>query len=1003
MTDPLATARGYARAAVAEDARGNSATALAYYEEACGVFLAAVRAGEVADQRGVRAAVAAYLDRIEQLKGLGVAVDAEDEDGPDGPAEDEDGPDPAEAAAAAVADAARSPAARSVAVRSRLLDAAMLHAAAAQQLEGNRRYLAARGRYLRAAEQLEKFLGLETDPRAAEVAAEKRRQWHARALRIDAALRGAGEADPAASPAGQPPSSVPRPPTLVKRPPTSQRWAQAAVLQHNPLLLEERTLLHSSRIQGQAYPLWDDPTEGYSAAEMGRQCPALPPLKLSKKQLAKGAKYQRPAEYLPRYAPTSTPKVVAAVSQYTIAQSLVGDCSFVCSLTVCAAYEQRFATRLISCALFPQDERGRPVYNPQGRYALKMLLNGAVRKVPVDDALPVVASDRGLSLCCAHSTNVAELWVSLYEQAYLRVHGGTYEFPGSNSGADLYALCGWIPDVVSLHDKEAKAEWSRLYPAYRDGKCLMTIATAEEKDMERSWIEKLGLVPAHAYAVLDLQEVLGKRLCLVKNPWTQQRWLGRYSHQDKVNWTPELAHALQWDVMGDYQTDTGIFWIDWNDVCAFFSRCYTSWNPYRFSHRLARHGSWAKTVKEGNSYTRNPQYHLCFQCDQPTPVWVLLARHVNVVGPEGDLFITLFIVDNAKTWPGAPPTPCPAAGPCAARRLYVHTPATHVHAGVYRNTAQYLARLDCAPGRHDYTVIVSSMEPKPFDFSLTVYTTVPTTCLWAIPKTLYPERCAFLGRPEPPPAAAPHPALYDDVLTLLDCPQYRLEVTQPTPVLIRAETGEPPPVLELYLFRWPSPTPAQHPRWRGRIDHATNGTRVGHAVGKGFACLEAHLDAGGHTLAVRCPAPFAVRVEAAGAAAADWAALPRGRVPREGEGARVTTVVGRWAPSTGTRPRFKLVPATTSTATLRARHVAGPSDAFPPGIALHLFSDSQFSQPLPGPRPFTSHAAGAALHEVPGEAGRPLYAAVVAAAESHEGQCCLRVVSDSHWVQAPQG
>jgi len=56
---------------------------------------------------------------------------------------------------------------------------------------------------------------------------------------------------------------------------------------------------------------------------------------------------------------------------------------------------------------------------------------------------------------CPHSTNPGELWVSLYEKAYLQVHGGSYEFPGSSSGADLYALCGWLPDEILLKGDRA--------------------------------------------------------------------------------------------------------------------------------------------------------------------------------------------------------------------------------------------------------------------------------------------------------------------------------------------------------------------------------------------------------------------------------------------------------------------------------------------------------------------------------------------------------------------
>ena len=79
------------------------------------------------------------------------------------------------------------------------------------------------------------------------------------------------------------------------------------------------------------------------------------------------------------------------------------------------------------------------MYNPDGKYMVKLWFNGCARKVVVADRLPVGRGRRGPSLICSFSTKRRELWVSIIEKAYMKVNRG-YDFPGSKSGIALYAL-----------------------------------------------------------------------------------------------------------------------------------------------------------------------------------------------------------------------------------------------------------------------------------------------------------------------------------------------------------------------------------------------------------------------------------------------------------------------------------------------------------------------------------------------------------------------------------
>ena len=87
--------------------------------------------------------------------------------------------------------------------------------------------------------------------------------------------------------------------------------------------------------------------------------------------------------------------------------------------------------------------------------------------------------------------------------------GGGYDFPGSNSGVDLFSLTGWIPeriffpkDPARVRDFETPPEraWERLCSASSFGDCLITMSTSS--DLEEEMANEAGIVTGHAYAVL---------------------------------------------------------------------------------------------------------------------------------------------------------------------------------------------------------------------------------------------------------------------------------------------------------------------------------------------------------------------------------------------------------------------------------------------------------------------------------------------------------------------
>ena len=131
--------------------------------------------------------------------------------------------------------------------------------------------------------------------------------------------------------------------------------------------------------------------------------------------------------------------------------------------------------------------------------------------------------------------------------------------------------------------------------------------------MSETVADRAGLVPTHAYALLDIREVDGVRLFLLKNPWSHLRWKGNYSEFDGRHWTPKMKSALKYDPKDAQNFDNGVFWIDYDSLCQFFEVIYMNWSPDLFKHAYSLHNMWKAGLgptKDMYTISANPQYSL---------------------------------------------------------------------------------------------------------------------------------------------------------------------------------------------------------------------------------------------------------------------------------------------------------------------------------------------------------------------------------------------------------
>ncbi|EDO04514.1 hypothetical protein SS1G_06997 [Sclerotinia sclerotiorum 1980 UF-70] len=321
---------------------------------------------------------------------------------------------------------------------------------------------------------------------------------------------------------------------------------------------EEIILLEGSKLHGFIFPRWTSEPDDTIFETSSYTDPSE--LKLSEAQIETFAGWKRPHER------DDTPfqrsqdvedALMNASKDIDLVQDITTDCSVVASLCAATARAGKGHSKVLATILRPFDVKDqRPRSSKNGKYILRLQFNGCYRRVTIDDRLPASNSARNLHV--VDRNNPVLLWPALVEKAYLKVRGG-YDFPGSNSGTDLWIMTGWIPEQIFLQryyytrfsefdEIQSELLWKRIFKSFEFGDVMITLGTGKLSRKEEA---DLGLVGEHDYAILDMREPGSQRLLLVKNPWCDgMAWKGPRrrpagEESEGNTWTEGLRESLE--------------------------------------------------------------------------------------------------------------------------------------------------------------------------------------------------------------------------------------------------------------------------------------------------------------------------------------------------------------------------------------------------------------------------------------------------------------------------
>ena len=206
--------------------------------------------------------------------------------------------------------------------------------------------------------------------------------------------------------------------------------------------------------------------------------------------------------------------------------------------------------------------------NEDGFYEIIFYIDGIKQIIIVDDYIPVF---KYTNSPCFAKPNKNKIWVMLLEKAWAKVNGGYVNTIGGFPSESYEFLLGFgslTYDILNRNKEdldEYKIEIIKKVKTADKNNCFISCSTSYADN-----IEKVGLVPTHAYTLIDFNQIEtnnGKiNLFRLRNPWSEGEWKGDWSDSNPL-WDEKTKKQVKYSDKED-----GIFFMNDTDFFKYFSR-----------------------------------------------------------------------------------------------------------------------------------------------------------------------------------------------------------------------------------------------------------------------------------------------------------------------------------------------------------------------------------------------------------------------------------------------